>query len=614
MKLRRIGSAVAGAAVLIACACAGAIHAQTYAVDSTGLPILNSLSSARGVAYIDFNGGTVFGQSRGAYDLDSNPTTFNAAEQEDIYNAWFDVSTHFAMFDINVTTVAPNKNSTPTAHLLITPDYSGGAAYVDVFGSTSSSASGANQASDARTRTTGLTHEFGHMLGLYHQDEYDSNGNRTREYRRADPVTNIAPIMGVDFQGTFSSWQNGFTGVNMTPQNDIAVITGNLISTYNLFSGGSYSGDGFRPDEHGNTLGSATALSINYSGNTATGSATGIIERYLDTDMFSFNWNGGDLTLTTEAVKNLAASPTYASSLGMNLALFNSQGQQVAQDLSSAAADSDARLSLTGLAAGSYYLSVESAGEYDDLGAYTLDFNGTTIAGNSSYLMVNQQTGEIRLVNPGINTADLRFEGLSIFSASGALDPTQWLSIAGNYDRTGDGSIDNGDWTVLSAAFDELAEAAVPGGRDGTLAVGTEISLGEAWIGAMLKDLSATYTDRNGSVLFLDVFYEGSDNKLGDLNTDGVIDALDYLILITNAQSDMSALNTPQAYRLGDLDADMDNDIFDFLLFRNAFEAQNTQPGAFAAMVQSVPEPSSLVLMLSGVVFGLTRRSRRLQG
>ena len=46
----------------------------------------------KGVAYIDFNGGTVFGESRGAYDLDGDPTTFNAAEQDDIYNAWLDVS------------------------------------------------------------------------------------------------------------------------------------------------------------------------------------------------------------------------------------------------------------------------------------------------------------------------------------------------------------------------------------------------------------------------------------------------------------------------------------------------------------------------------------------
>jgi hypothetical protein len=585
------------------------VHAQTYAVDATGLPILNSLESARGVAYIDFNGGSVFGQTRGAYDLDGNASSFNAAEQEDIYNAWFDVSTHFAMFDINVTTVAPNKSTTPTAHLLVTPDYSGGAAYVNQFGRTSSSASGANQASDARSRTTGLTHEFGHILGLNHQDEYDSDGNRTREYRRADPVTNIAPIMGVDFQGKFSSWQTGFTGTRMTPQDDIAVITNTLITTYNFFPGGTYNGDGFRPDEHGDSLGTATALALTANGGTTTGSAKGIIERYSDTDMFSFNWGGGDLSMRAEAVKNVAASPQYGSSLGMNLTLYDGSGQMVMQDLASFESDVVATVSASGLAAGTYYFGVESAGNYDDLGAYTLAFNGTGTPPEPARLTVDQQTGEITLVNPSTSGGDFDLEALSIYSASGALDPLQWDSIAGNYDGSGDKSVDNGNWSVLAASFGELSESANPGGADGSLSAGQEVSLGNAWIGALLKDLTATYTDLNGNVFALDIEYEGSDNVLGDLNTDGLIDEQDYLILIENAQADLSSLNIPQAYRVGDLDGDLDNDIFDYALFRAAFEGTNPEPGAFAAMAQSVPEPSSLALLLSGACLLGRRRA-----
>ena len=585
------------------------VQAQTYAVDATGLPILNSLSSARGVAYIDFNGGTVFGESRGAYDLDGNPATFNAAEQEDIYNAWHDVSTHFAMFDINVTTVAPNKSTTPTAHLLVTPDYSGGAAHVNQFGRTSSSASGANQASDARGRTTGMTHEFGHILGLYHQDEYDADGNRTREYRRADPVTNIAPIMGVDFQGKFSSWQDGFTGTSMRAQDDIAIITGNLIDTYNQFPGGSYNGDGLRPDEHGNAIASATALSLDSVGNGTTGAATGVIERYGDVDMFSFNWGGGDLTMTAEAVKNLAARPDYASSLGMDLFMYDSQGGLVAQDLSDAPADVDATVSVTGLTAGTYYFAVESAGAYDDLGAYMLAFDGQGPPIESARLVVNQQTGAVTLVNPATSSGDFDLESLSIFSASGALDPAAWTAIAGNYDGAGDGSVDNGDWSVLTASLVELSEAADSGGQGGSLGSGQSVALGNVWIGALERDVAATYTDLNGTTFVLDVLYEGSENILGDLNTDGEIDLLDFLILRDNAQADMSAMNGPQAYRLGDLDGDRDNDIFDFLLFREAFEATHTEEGAFAQLAAKVPEPSSLMLLLAGLGVVMRRRA-----
>lgn len=589
---------------------ASSVQAQAYEVDAMGLPILNSLEGARGAAYIDFNGGVYWsGSTRNGYDRDGDASTFNAQEQADIYNAWQDVSTHLAMFDINVTTVAPNKSTTPTAHLLITPDISGGAAYVNTFGRTSSVATGYNNAGDARSRTTGMTHEFGHILGVRHQDEYDSEGNRTREYRRADPVTNIAPIMGVDFQGKFSSWQTGFTGTNMTPQDDLAVISNNLIAKYNSFYSTAYTGDGFRPDEHGNSFGSATALLLDTNGNVTTGSATGIIERSGDTDMFSFNWGGGDFTMTAEAVKNLAASPEYASSLGMDLTLYNGSGQMITQDLSSFESDVLAEVAVSSLAAGTYYFAVESAGSYDDLGAYTLDFDGIGPAIESVRLRVNQQTGEVILTNPSTNSSAFDLEALSISSASGALDPSQWVSIAGNYDGAGDGSVDQGDWAILNATFGDLIEAAVAGGQDGSLTVGESVSLGNVWIGALVKDLVATYDDLAGNSFALDVLYEGADNAFGDLNTDGSVDVADYLILITNAQADLGSLNIPQAYRVGDLDGDLDNDIFDFVLFRAAFEAQNSAPGAFEAMLASVPEPSSLALLLGGVLLVSRRRS-----
>lgn len=447
------------AGLTLAVASASMVHAQSYAVDATGMPILNSLSSARGALYIDFNGGTVFGQPRGAYDLNGDDTTFNAAEQEDIYNAWLDVSTHFAMFDVNVTTVAPNKNKTPTGHQLVTPDYSNAAAYVGVFGSRSSAAGGAAQSSYARNRSTAITHEFGHMLGAYHQGDYDSQGNLTEEYRWADPVTNIAPIMGVDFAGKFSSWQNGFTGSSMTPQDDIAIITSTLISEY----GGSYEGDGFRPDEHGNSLGSATALSLVSDNGSITASATGIIERYTDTDMFSLNWGGGDLTMSAEAVKNVAASPEYASSLGMDLMLYDSLGSLVTQDLSGSANDVEATISVTGLNAGTYYFGVESAGAYDDLGAYTLALNGT------------------------ISPVDL--EGDT--DLDGDVDFTDFNNLANNYgtgttwgegDFDGDGDVDFTDFNLLannyglSSALGASLGAAAPVGAVAAVAAVPEPS------------------------------------------------------------------------------------------------------------------------------------------
>ena len=104
--------------------------------------------------------------------------------------------------------------------------------------------------------------------------------------------------------------------------------------------------------------------------------------------------------------------------------------------------------------------------------------------------------------------------------------------------------------------------------------------------------------------------FTGLGGVLGDLNEDGVLDTADWLIFRTNNQADLNTISTDVSYLLGDMDADLDNDIYDFGLFRDAYEAYHG-PGAFNAMVARVPEPSAIMLLAAGAAgWGLWRRKR----
>jgi hypothetical protein len=97
---------------------------------------------------------------------------------------------------------------------------------------------------------------------------------------------------------------------------------------------------------------------------------------------------------------------------------------------------------------------------------------------------------------------------------------------------------------------------------------------------------------------------------LGDLNKDNLVDGLDWQMFLAGNQANLSGLTRLEGYVLGDLDGDFDNDIYDFALFREAYEFAHPEQGAFAAMVASVPEPSSM-LLLAVVATGLGMRRRR---
>ncbi len=91
---------------------------------------------------------------------------------------------------------------------------------------------------------------------------------------------------------------------------------------------------------------------------------------------------------------------------------------------------------------------------------------------------------------------------------------------------------------------------------------------------------------------------------LGDLNNSGAITVADWTILRNNQHTNLSAMTFAQAYALGDVTADLANNHADFAAFKTLYDAAHGV-GAFAAMVASVPEPSTVLLLIATSVCGL---------
>jgi Dockerin type I domain len=96
----------------------------------------------------------------------------------------------------------------------------------------------------------------------------------------------------------------------------------------------------------------------------------------------------------------------------------------------------------------------------------------------------------------------------------------------------------------------------------------------------------------------------------GDLNSDGNVNSLDWVILRTNQETDLSGLTVEQSYRRGDLNGDLANNQPDFIAFKTAFEDFNGGAGSFATMLAGLPEPSTIVLIFAAGLFVLPVRRR----
>lgn len=387
---------------------------------------LHSRPGSPHVIYLDFDGyvtsGTAWNTSYTGgqpinstpFSLDSDPTTFNTQEMDAIQYIWQRVAEDYAPFDVDVTTQDPgdaaifrsdSSDNYYGARAVISPtnftgSNIGGIAYVGVYNYTGSYYKPAfimtsGLGNDEKNIAEAASHEVGHNLGLSHDGIINADGSTTSYYSGAG---SWAPIMGVGYYKAVTQWSKGeYPGANNT-EDDLAVM-----QTY---------GAALIPDDYGNTIGTATALSgTNIS-------ASGVITTRTDVDVFKFSTGSGNVTI------NINPAPR-GPNLDILAKILDSQGNVVA---SADPAGLPSSLNVT-LSAGVYYLSIDGVGagdlstgysDYASLGQYSI--SGTLVASSAqppvAAISANPTSGTVPLT--------VAFSSVNSYDPDGSIATYNW--------------------------------------------------------------------------------------------------------------------------------------------------------------------------------------------
>ncbi|HEX8265904.1 MAG TPA: PKD domain-containing protein [Pyrinomonadaceae bacterium] len=329
-------------------------YSETFALHSRP-------SSARKI-YLDFNGHTINAAnawksyfSSGVatpFNLDNDPNSFSAAEQDVIQNIWLRISEDYAPFDVDVTTEDPGGTVYGTRAVMTPTNFMGsgigGVAFMGAFGGPEdfqpawifTGGWGGNDKGIAEA----ASHEIGHNFGLDHDGNslcVPSSGCNAGYYSGHGVW---APIMGVGYSKSVSHWSKGEYPGATTQEDDLVIMQryAPLIA-----------------DDYGNTTSAARVLSgtnINISG---------LITTRDDVDVFRFTTGSGNVSI------NINSAPRGAN-LDIKAQILDSAGNVIAtSDPScfSLAATFPAGMSASFnqfLSAGTYYLTIDGVGSASD--------------------------------------------------------------------------------------------------------------------------------------------------------------------------------------------------------------------------------------------------------
>ena len=222
---------------------------------------------------------------------------------------------------------------------------------------------------------------------------------------------------------------------------------------------------------------------------------------------------------------------------------------------------------------------------------------------------VNRTNGDITMTNPN-DSVSIEFDYYEITSPGGSL-LTTWDSFEDQgLDAIGSGVGEH--WTKATGVDSQILAEVFLLGTSEFAAAETQTLAGAFEKLSTQQDLLFRYGLSSAGVLHEGVVsYSGSppEYDLGDFDTDGDIDSDDWAILRANQHADLTSLTPVQALLRGDLNGDLANNHTDFVAFKTIYETLHGA-GSFAAMIATVPEPSTCLLasLAGGLLLGWRRR------